>query len=185
MLRKAIFGMSCLAALFPVACAQKDPTISRLEGAEPQRLSFGTPPEVQRAFADQMKNCWFSGAAAPLSGYQYDTKPAVLETGEGLKELPQIAIRSGSDAPGFLVQFYAFNNKTLISTRNLSFPVELAARLKRDVETGIFGRANCESATGSAITSGATVPAPQIGSAAVQQEATRQWSAGQEPASRY
>lgn len=187
MWRKAIFGMSCLIALIAAACASKDPTISRLEGAEPQRLSFGAPSEVQRAFADQMKNCWFSGSAAPLSGYQYDTKPAVLETGDGLKELPQIAIRSGSgsDAQTFLVQFYSFNNNTLISTRNLSFPVELAARLKRDVETWVFGRSTCESATGSAITAGATAPAPQIGSAVVQQGSSRQWSTNQEPASRY
>ncbi len=186
MSRKAIIGISCLIALLAGACARKDPTISRLEGAEPQRLSFGAPSEVQKAFADHMKACWFGGASAPLGGYRYGTKPAVLETGEGLKELPQITISSGggSDAQVFLVQFYPFNNNTLISTRNLSFPVDLAARLKRDVETWIFGRSGCDGSDDATISAGAPEPLPKI-SSAIQQTSARQWSTTQEPARRY
>jgi hypothetical protein len=48
----------------------------------------------------------------------------------------------GADA-GFEVQFHRYNENTLISTRNFSLPAELAARLKRDIETWIFGRNDC------------------------------------------
>jgi hypothetical protein len=158
----------CVCASLAAGCAKKDSTIARLEGSEPQRLSFGAPAEVQAAFAAQMQACWFAGSSAPLSGYQYDTKPAVLETGQGLTELPQISIRSQGDRQEFLVQFYPFNNNTLISTRNLSLPLDLAARLKRDVETWIFGRQSCDGPTGGLQAEAGDVPAPQTSSSVVQ-----------------
>jgi len=142
-LRKATVGWICLIALFASACTGEDSTISRLEGAEPQRLYFGAPPEVQKVFANQMQACWFRGPSAPLGDYQYDTKPAVMETASGLTELQQITIKSEPDSQGFVIQFFPFNENTLISTRNFSLPVELAAKLKRDVETWIFGRGGC------------------------------------------
>lgn len=187
MLRKAVLGLSCLIALLVAACAQKEPTISRLEGAEPQRLSFGAPGEVQQAFAKQMQECWFSGPSALLNGYQYDTRPALLETAGGLKELPQITIKSGSDsdAQAFLVQFYPFNNNTLISTRNLSFPVSLAARMKRDVETWIFGRSGCGVQESPPNRSGASQRAPQLSSSVIQNDTGSPWSTSEEPAQRY
>lgn len=145
-MRKALIGLLCLAALALCGCAKKDPTVARVEGSEPQRLSFGAPATVQKSFADQMKACWFNGPSAILSGYQYDTKPSVTETADGLAELQQISISSGPDkqAQIFVIQFHAFNENTLISTRNQSFPPELAAKLKRDVETWIFGRGECK-----------------------------------------
>ena len=90
-----MIGLLCLAALLECGCANKDPPVARVEGSEPQRLSFGAPRAVQKSFADQMKACWFNGPSALLTGYQYDTKPAVTETGEGLVELQQISISSG------------------------------------------------------------------------------------------
>jgi hypothetical protein len=145
-LRRAVIGLLCVVGCFLCGCAKKDPTISRVEGSEPQRLSFGPPATVQQTFTEQMKSCWFNGPTALLSGYQYDTKPAVLETSDGLTELQQVTIYSGQgpQAPSFIIQFYPFNDNTLISTRNTSFPAELAARMKRDVETWIFGRAECQ-----------------------------------------
>lgn len=175
-LRKVVIGLLCLAALLVGGCAKKDPTVARVEGSEPQRLSFGAPAEVQKSFTDQMKACWFSGPSPLLSGYQYDTKPSVIETGDGLVELQQISISSGQgqQAQIFVVQFHAFNENTLISTRNLSFPVELAAKLKRDVETWIFGRGECREAAPPAGYAGVPALAPQ--SSSVVQHASSGWS---------
>jgi hypothetical protein len=180
-LRGILAGSACLVALLVASCAKTDPTISRVEGSEPQRLSFGTPDVVQKAFTDQMKSCWFNGPSALLSGYQYDTKPAALETGSGLTELPQVTISSagGSRVQLFVVQFYPFNDNTLISTRNISFPVDLAARMKRDVETWIFGRGGCDDA---ALRGNNAVSAvPQVSSSSVQHALVGSWSANQEP----
>ena len=186
-------GIACvvgLSVLLVAGCAKQDTTIAKLEGSEPQRLSFGTPEEVQKVFTTQMQACWFSGTSAPLTGYQYDTKPAVMETGQGLVELRQVSIRSQGDRLDFVVQFYPFNNNTLISTRNLSLPIELAARLKRDVETWIFGRESCEGPTGSVQTDEASVTEPQTSSSLVQHSTTGGgWAPAQEqstvPPSRY
>lgn len=172
-MRKASLCAACIFALLAASCAKKDPAVERLEGSEPQRLSFGTPEAVQKSFIQQMQACWFSGSSAPLAGFHYDTKPAVLETSGGLTELPQITISSDSGARGqtFVVQFYPFNDNTLISTRNLSFPTELAIKLKRDVETWIFGRNGCDEPAPSAGASD-----PRTSSAAPQQTAGG-WSA--------
>ncbi|WP_125461649.1 MULTISPECIES: hypothetical protein [Rhodomicrobium] len=182
-MRKASIGTACLLVMLAAGCAKKDPVLSRIEGAEPQRLSFGTPEAVQKSFTEQMKVCWFSGASPLLSGYQYDTTPATLETGDGLTPLQQVTISSGQgpQAQIFIVQFYPFNDNTLISTRNQSFPVELAARLKRDVETWIFGRGECEEPK--ARGGYASVPAlsPQTSSAGAVQTSASGWSGSQEP----
>lgn len=180
-MRKAVIGLLCLAVLLVYGCAKKDPTVTRVEGSEPQRLSFGTPAAVQKAFVDQMKTCWFGGPSALLAGYQYDTKPTVLETGEGLVELQQISISSGQgpQAQTFVVQFHAFNENTLISTRNLSFPVELAARLKRDVETWIFGRVECKETAPPTGYAGVPSLAPQT-SSVLQHASTGGWTPKQQ-----
>jgi hypothetical protein len=172
-LRKAGLCAACIFALLAASCAKNDSVVSRLEGAEPQRLSFGTPAAVQKSFIDQMQACWFNGSSALLSGFHFDTKAAVLETSGGLTELPQITISSDSGSAGqsFVIQFYPFNDNTLISTRNVSFPVELAGKLKRDVETWIFGRNGCDEPAPAA---GAS--APRTSSAAVQQTAGGSWA---------
>jgi hypothetical protein len=179
-LHKAIIGMACLIALLVSACSGRDPVVSRLEGAEPQRLSFGAPSEVQQAFTSQMQACWFSGPSAPLEGYEYDARPVIMDTANGPAELRQIRIKSGREEQSFIVQFFPFNNNTLISTRNLSLPIELATRLKRDVETWIFGRSACEAAPGSA---SAVSPGllPQTSSAGSRQTPPGGWGTSQEP----
>jgi hypothetical protein len=188
-LRNAIACVVCLAALLAAGCAKQDSTIAKLEGSEPQRLSFGAPDEVQKAFTAQMQSCWFTGSSAPLSGYQYDARPAVMETGQGLTELRQISIRSQGGREDFLIQFYPFNNNTLISTRNLSLPIELAAKLKQDVETWIFGREGCDGPTGSLKASAENAVVPQTSSSLVQNDTSGGWAPAQEqsaiPPSRY
>ncbi|NJM33452.1 MAG: hypothetical protein HC850_00750 [Rhodomicrobium sp.] len=178
-MRNALRGSICAIALILTACSRNDPaTIVRVEGVEPQRLSFGAPAVVQKSFTDHMRACWFDGPSAPLTGYRYDTKPAVLETGSGLSELPQVTITSGqgSQAQSFIIQFYPFNENTLISTRNISFPVELAAKMKRDVETWIFGRTQCDDPVRQEI----SAPGPQISATPVQQASVGGWSPSQE-----
>jgi hypothetical protein len=174
---KAVIGLLCLAALSLCGCANKDPAVARVEGAEPQRLSFGAPAAVQQSFTEQMKACWFNGPSALLAGFQYDTKPSNLETADGLVELQQISIFSepGPRAQTFIIQFNAFNENTLISTRNVSFPPELAAKLKRDVETWIFGRSDCKDP---AIAQGAVGPSitPQTSSLVQHAAATNGWT---------
>jgi hypothetical protein len=172
-LRIAIACIACLCTLVAAGCAKQDSTIARLEGSEPQRLAFGPPLDVQKTFAAQMQSCWFS-TSAPLAGYQYDTTPAIMETGNGLTELPQISIRSQPGRQDFVVQFYPFNDNTLISTRNISLPLELSARLKRDVETWTFGRASCDGPTGAIATveqQSSTSSVEQAGSWSTSQEA--------------
>jgi hypothetical protein len=169
----------CAIVVLLAACARNDrPAVAKVEGVEPQRLSFGAPAVVQKSFTDQMQLCWFQGPEAPLNGYRYDTKPAVLETGDGLTELPQVTITSGQgqEAQSFIIQFYPFNDNTLISTRNISFPLELAAKMKRDVETWIFGQTRCNDP----VRQGADAPGAQISSGPVQQAVAGEWSSSQE-----
>ena len=148
-----------MVALASVGCARKDPQLSRVEGSEPQRLSFGQPQAVKIAFAEKMQACWFSGTYPLLGGYHYDAKPGLIEVANIQAEVEQITISSGrgESAQAFVVQFSPFNDNTLISTRSASFPPELAARMKRDVETWIFGRGDC----GSSPVPGANAPAQQ------------------------
>ena len=138
-------GALCIVALFLAGCEKKDPQLARIEGSEPQRLSFGKPQAVKVAFAEKMQACWFSGTYPLLGGYQYDARPGLIEVANVQADVEQITISSGQgeNARVFMVQFSPFNDNTLISTRSSSFPPELAARMKRDVETWIFGRNDC------------------------------------------
>jgi hypothetical protein len=97
-----------------------------------------------------MQACWFSGSYPVLGGYQINTSPALVEVSDGEAEVQQVAIFSGKgeNAQIFFVHFSPFNDNTLISTRSQSFPPELAARLRQDVETWIFGRGDCGSGKG-------------------------------------
>jgi len=183
-LHQAIAGTVCLIALMLGGCSTGETTISRLEGAEPQRLSFGKPAEVQRVFALQMQSCWFEGPQPRLAGYQFDTKPALTETPSGQVALPQIRINAEPDEQSFVIQFFPFNNNTLISTRNLSMPAELASTLRQDIETWIFGEENCTATTGSPLLSSTARRAPQTSSAASGQTNPGGWDATAERAAR-
>ncbi|HKJ60917.1 MAG TPA: hypothetical protein VKA94_02835 [Hyphomicrobiales bacterium] len=165
----------CLLALLAAGCSSKKDTVTRLEGSEPQRLSFGAPDDVQRAFTDQMRACWFDGPSAPLAGYSFVINPAQFETADGVGKLQQVTIRNDDDESQFVVQFFPFNNNTLISTRNLSMPLELAARLKRDIETWIFGRNDCGDRA--RLVAEQPTGAPQISASPVQQAPGNGWEA--------
>ncbi len=151
MLRFVTFGavMIAVAALFS-GCSRKDPTIQQLGGSEPQRISFGDPKTVQTHFHEKMAACWFGGQQPLLQGYRYEEQHLVPPPDGNTQAIPASSIRivpeNAADAQhggAFQVEFHPYNNNTLISTRNLGLPMELAARLKRDVETWIFGRREC------------------------------------------
>ncbi len=130
--------------LFTAGCAKQSSTVARIAGSEPQRLSFGDPKTVQKAFADKMKLCWFSNPGGLLAGYRYDLTPAILDSGDGQEQMEQVIIRDASRSEGvFVIQFNAFNENTLISTRSQGFPPQIAARMKLDVETWILEREGC------------------------------------------
>lgn len=172
-LRRTLHLTISLLALLAAGCSSKKDTVARLEGSEPQRLSFGAPVDVLRAFTDQIKLCWFSGSSAPLAGYNYAITPVRFEAANGPSTLQQVTIRDDDDDNQFVIQFFPFNNNTLISTRNLSLPLELAARLKRDIETWIFGQNDCGDRA--RLVNGAAAVSPQISASPVQQAGRNSW----------
>ncbi len=134
-----------LALLLPQACAKKDPTVESLIGSEPQRLSFGAPPEVLHSFVEKMKTCWFAGPGAPLAGYRYETgerPPGGGGSTEGYQNVTIYAAGGGLEA--FEVQFHKYNENTLIVTRNVSLPQDALTRVKRDIQLWALNSPDCK-----------------------------------------
>lgn len=149
-MRGGILGVAVFAALAMAGCAKKESAVARIEGGEPQRLSFGHPVTVQRAFVQKMKLCWFEPPGGILNGYPYDLTPIVTDDLDGGYQTEQVLIldRQNGRTPAFVIQFHAFNDNTLIATRNLTFPLPVAAQLKRNVETWVLERIDCTGADG-------------------------------------
>ncbi len=133
-----------LLALFPQGCAHKDPAVESLIGSEPQRLSFGSPPEVLHSFVEKMKTCWFSGQSPALSGFRFEAgEHDSDDTGEGY---PQVRLfEVGADAPSFEIQFHKYNDNTLIVTRNFSLSQTTLTKVKRDIQLWALAGGDCAS----------------------------------------
>lgn len=136
-------------ATLVVGCSKKDPTLENVGGSEPRRLSFGEPQAVQATFLEKMRFCWFTAEKAPLQGYRFETVTTTQETpgtpSEPVAVTQNIKIYDEArQAEAFEVQFHKYNENTLISTRNLGLPLELASKLKRDLETWILRTSDCE-----------------------------------------
>jgi hypothetical protein len=144
--RGLVSGVAVLALVCVAGCAKKESVVTRIEGSEPQRLSFGAPKDVLRAVLDKVKLCWLSPPDGRLAGAKYDAAPAILDTGAGPLDIELITVYppDGSTGRNFNIEFHRFNDNTLISTRNRGFPPQLAAVLKRDVETWILERNGCD-----------------------------------------
>ena len=129
------------------ACARKDPAVESLIGSEPQRLSFGPPPEVLHSFVEKMKLCWFSGPKAALAGYHYETgERSAGEDGVSGDGYPNVKILdSGGGPPIFEIQFHKYNDNTLIVTRNFSLPEALSTKVKRDIQLWALAGPDCTS----------------------------------------
>jgi hypothetical protein len=131
--------------LVPQACARRDPAVESLVGSEPQRLSFGEPPAVLHSFVEKMRTCWFGGPAA-LAGYRFETGergPGEGDSADGYKNVTIYG--SGGAAEAFEVQFHKYNENTLIVTRNVSLPPDLAAKVKRDIQLWALSSRDCNS----------------------------------------
>ena len=104
-------------------------------GSEPQRLSFGSPPEVLHSFVEKMKLCWFPGSNGALSGYRYETGERDAGEGgssDGYQNVMIYGAGGGSEA--FEVQFHKYNENTLIVTRNISLTPDVLTKVKRDIQ---------------------------------------------------
>ncbi len=133
-----------LLTVIPQACARRDPAVESLIGSEPQRLSFGPPPEVQHAFVEKMKLCWFSGPHSPLTGYHYEMgEREDSDSGEGYQDVK--IFDGGGDAPVFEIQFHKYNENTLIVTRNVSLSASLLTKVKRDIQLWALVGPDCSS----------------------------------------
>lgn len=144
--RRLILGVAGLALLCVASCSKQEPVIARIEGSEPQRLSFGAPKDIQKAFLDKMQQCWMNGPDGVLKGGRVEAAPGILDTGDAPQELELITIypSGGRTDQSFTVEFHRFNDNTLIATRNRGFPPQLAAILKRDVENWMVERKGCD-----------------------------------------
>jgi hypothetical protein len=133
-----------LLTVIPQACARRDPAVESLIGSEPQRLSFGPPTDVQHAFVEKMKLCWFSGAHSPLVGYHFEMgEREDSEAGEGYQDVK--IFDTGGEAPVFEIQFHKYNENTLIVTRNVSLSSSLLTKVKRDIQLWALAGPDCSS----------------------------------------
>ena len=113
-------------------------------GSEPQRLSFGAPPEVLHSFVEKMKLCWFSGTKSALSGYRYETGERAPADGGGSDGYQNVMIFGAEgNAEVFEVQFHKYNDNTLIVTRNMALPPEVLTKVKRDIQLWAFSNPDC------------------------------------------
>jgi hypothetical protein len=136
----------CLLGLFPQACAKKDPAVESLMGSEPQRLSFGAPPEVLHSFVEKMKICWFAGSRAVLPGYHYETGERAAGEDGSVDGYQNVMIYgAGGNSEVFEVQFHKYNDNTLIVTRNVSLAPELLTKVKRDIQLWALASPDCTS----------------------------------------
>ena len=142
------FRFLCFAllALLPLACAKKDPAVESLLGSEPQRLSFGTPPEVLHNFVEKMRVCWFDRSGAILAGYRYETGERQAGDDGSADGYQNVMIFDTSGtAEVFEVQFHKYNDNTLIVTRNVSLPSDLLVKVKRDIQLWAPASKDCNS----------------------------------------
>lgn len=130
------------------ACASKDPALENVSGSEPSRLSFGAPQTVQAGFLEKMKTCWF-GDDEPLHGYSFQAATA-NHGNPALGSAPVPVYQNikiydhERQTEAFEVQFHKYNENTLISTRNMGLPLEVAQKLRRDIETWILRNSECD-----------------------------------------
>ncbi len=143
-MRGLAFSMAVIMALAGSGCAKQSPSLARVEGSEPQRLAFGPPKGVQQVFLEKMKLCWLATPNGILAGYRYDVTPAIRESSDAPLDQITLLNTTSRGLEAFAVEFHAFNENTLIATRNRGFPQPLAAQLRRDVESWIFERPGCD-----------------------------------------
>ena len=134
-----------LFAIIPQGCAHRDPAVESLIGSEPQRLSFGPPPEVLHAFIEKMKLCWFFGHRPALVGYRYETGDSAFSVSSLGEDTPSVKIFDTAGDPAFEIQFHKYNDNTLIVTRNFALPSPLLTKVNRDIQLWALSGPDCTS----------------------------------------
>ena len=144
-MRWLVVGVAMLVALVVTGCATKEPSFS-LYGSEPQRVTFGLPKTVRQTVLEKIKQCWLDAPKGVLAGYRYDLASST-ETAGATPAVEQIAIsKSGAREDPFLaINFHSFHGNTLIATRDGGLPPQLAAQLKRDLESWTLNAPGCSS----------------------------------------
>ncbi|RIA55550.1 hypothetical protein BXY53_0617 [Dichotomicrobium thermohalophilum] len=102
-------------------------------------MVFGAPQAVRTQFASQIGTCWFAGAG-PLKGDYTFTMPAAEAGGPFLISIFRL---QPEREEVFQVQFYAHNDNTVVATRNLDLPEELAEDLETSVELWLLEPSQC------------------------------------------
>ncbi len=91
-----------------------------------------------------MKLCWFAGSGAALPGYRYETGERPAGEGGSADSYQNVTIYgAGVESEAFEVQFHKYNDNTLIVTRNISLPPDLATKVKRDIQLWALASPDC------------------------------------------
>jgi len=128
------------AALLLQGCAANSERMPVQEASEAQRLVFGAPQAVRTQFASQIGTCWFAGSGPLKSDYTF-AMPEAEEPGE--PSLIRIFRLEPERAEVFQVQFYPHNDNTVVATRNVDLPDDLAEDLETSVELWLLEPSQC------------------------------------------
>jgi len=129
----------CL-ALFTQGCATTSERMPVQEASEAQRLVFGTPQAVRTQFASQIGTCWFAEGGPFTDSYSF-TMPDAAEANE--PSLIRVFRLEPQRAEVFQVQFYPHNDNTVVATRNVDLPDQLAGDLETSVELWLLEPSQC------------------------------------------
>ncbi|MFP4538615.1 MAG: hypothetical protein ACLFPA_09965 [Dichotomicrobium sp.] len=133
-------GVVFVLALVGQGCGTSSERMPLQEASEAQRLVFGTPQAVRTQFASQIGTCWFSGTGPLRENYSF-TMPDSGDDSEPL--LIRIHRTAPERAEVFQVQFYPHNDNTVVATRDVDMPDDLAGALETSVELWLLDPAQC------------------------------------------
>lgn len=121
-------------------CATSPETTPVQAESEAQRLVFGAPKAVRTQFASQIATCWFAAAGLLKEDYSFAMPDAA---GPSAPLLVRVVALKPDRPEVFQVQFYPHNENTVVATRNISLPQDLAAELETSVQSWLLDPADC------------------------------------------
>lgn len=127
-------------ALVTQGCATTSERMPVQEASEAQRLVFGTPQAVRTQFASQIGTCWFAEGGPLKDDYTF-TMPEAAEPGK--LSLIRVFHLEPERSEVFQVQFYPHNENTVVATRNVDLPNQLAGDLESSVELWLLEPSQC------------------------------------------
>jgi hypothetical protein len=139
-LRALNVGFMLCAALLVQGCAADPERIPVDDASEAQRLVFGAPKAVRTQFASQIGACWFA-SAGPLKGDYTFTLPSNDSPDE--PSLIRVFRVTPQRDEVFQIHFYPHNENTVVATRNLDLPEQIANDLETSVELWLLEPSQC------------------------------------------